>query len=123
MPSTMQQSMVSARAIIMWPPERLTIVLNSLEARPVTVMQPEIMPATPQATATVMEPLAPPSRASMILPKVRKSSRLLLLLAISTTLLTRPTATAATIAMAAEKAMVYMLVETMTTNSTRGARR
>ena len=24
-------------------------------------MQPEIMPATPQATATVMEPLAPPS--------------------------------------------------------------
>ena len=59
----------------------------------------------------------------MILPKVRKSSRLLLLLAISTTLLTRPTATAATIAMAAEKAMVYMLVETMTTNSTRGARR
>ena len=70
-----------------------------------------------------MEPLAPPSRASMILPKVRKSSRLLLLLAISTTLLTRPTATAATIAMAAEKAMVYILVETMTTNSTRGARR
>ena len=57
MPSTMQHSMVSTRAIIIWPPERLTMALRSLEARPVTVMQPEIMPATPQATATVMEPL------------------------------------------------------------------
>ena len=99
------------------------MVLSSLEARPVTVMQPEMMPATPQATATVMEPLAPPSRASTILPKVRKSDRSPLLPAISTTLLIRPTATAATMAMAAEKAMVYMLVETITTSSTRGASR
>jgi hypothetical protein len=34
----------------------------SLEARPVTVMQPAIMPAMEQATATVMQPRPPASR-------------------------------------------------------------
>ena len=95
MPSTMQQSMVSTRAMIMWPPERLTMVLSSLEARPVTVMQPEMMPATPQATATVMEPLMPPSRASRNLVGVIRFS-----------LLMRPTTMATAMAMEALKAMV-----------------
>ena len=33
-------------------------------ARPVIVMEPEIIPATPQATATEITPLPPASRAS-----------------------------------------------------------
>ena len=39
-------------------PERATIAVMSLEARPVTVMQPAMTPAIEQATATVMVPAA-----------------------------------------------------------------
>ena len=65
MPRTMQQSIVRNRAIRM--PSiglemELEIAMTPLmrrEARPVTVMQPAMMPAMEQATATVMQPLPP----------------------------------------------------------------
>ena len=47
-----------------------TTPLMSLDARPVTVMQPAIMPAMEQATATVMLPLPPASSASRIIRPV-----------------------------------------------------
>ena len=53
----------------------------SLDARPVTVMQPAIMPAMEQATATVMLPLPPASSASRIIRPV--------LLAVTPTVLPR----------------------------------
>ena len=49
---------------------RATTPLMSLDARPVTVMQPAIMPAMEQATATVMLPLPPASSASRIIRPV-----------------------------------------------------
>ena len=76
MPSTMQQSIVRKSAsssesvgfgmallIAMTP-------LMSLDARPVTVMQPAIIPAMAQATATVMLPLPPASSESRIMRPV-----------------------------------------------------
>ena len=65
MPSTMQQSMVRSRPTMVALPASWTMALIRMEARPVTVMQPAMMPAMAQATATVTAPLAPASRASM----------------------------------------------------------
>ena len=45
----------------------LTIAFIRVEARPVTVMHPATRPATPHATDTVIAPLAPLSRVSIIL--------------------------------------------------------
>ncbi len=45
-------------------PASCTMALISMEARPVTVMQPAMMPAMAQATATVMALRAPASRDS-----------------------------------------------------------
>ena len=76
MPSTMQQSMVKNSAsssesvgfgILLL---SATTPLMSLDARPVTVMQPAIMPAMEQATATVMLPLPPASSDSRIMRPV-----------------------------------------------------
>ena len=67
MPSTMQHTMVRNRAssVASWGSgmELLMAITApmSLEARPVTVMQPAIMPAMEQATATVMQPRPPAS--------------------------------------------------------------
>ena len=58
-------------------PERATIAVMSLEARPVTVMQPAMTPAIEQATATVMVPLPPASRASRNFAGVRRLSLLI----------------------------------------------
>ena len=84
----------------------------SLEARPVEVMQPATIPAMAQATATVMVPLPPASRASKILAGVMRSS-----------LLTIPTRMVITMATAAQNCMVFMFRETMTTRTTRGSSR
>ena len=64
MPRTMQQSMVRIRPMIRKSPAARTIALMSMEARPVTVMQPAIMPASAHATATAMELRAPAAKAS-----------------------------------------------------------
>ena len=60
----MQQSIVRSRAMMRWVPATLMMPLMSSLARPVIVMDPEMMPATPQAAATVMVPLPPASSAS-----------------------------------------------------------
>ena len=52
-------------------PETPTMVLISLLARPVTVMQPQMTPAMPQATATVTQERPPASRASKMLLTVK----------------------------------------------------
>ena len=88
------------------------MALRSLEARPVTVMQPEMMPATPQATATVMEPLAPPSRELKIMAPRSPRERCMpipalgLLCTPSRMMSGRLTTMVATMASAAEYAMV-----------------
>ena len=64
MPSTMQQSIVKNSAMNTEPRESVTIAVMICEARPVIVMQPPIMPATPQAAATVIELFAPLASAS-----------------------------------------------------------
>ena len=64
MPKTMQQIMVRIRPMISTSPEAMTMTLMSVEARPVMVMQPAIMPAIAQATATEMEFFAPAAKAS-----------------------------------------------------------
>ena len=89
-----------------------TTALMSLEARPVAVMQPAMMPAMQHATATVMVPLPPASRASNILAGVMRlplSKRL-------TTMATR-------IATVAENCMVRVLVVTSHTSTTSGSSR
>ena len=63
-PSTIQQSIVRTRAIISLSPAIEIIALISSFARPVIVIQPEMMPATPQAAATVIVPFPPATRAS-----------------------------------------------------------
>ena len=108
----MQQSMVRMRPIIGMPPERRTTVPMRVMPRPVTLMQPEMMPATAQATATVMEPRAPAARASMNLRGVMRVSLLKRLATMATTML-----------IAAENWMVLVLVLTMTTSTTMGASR
>ena len=67
MPSTMQHSMVSTSASSEEEPEMPTMMLMSLDASPVTVRQPAMTPAMPQATATVMTPRPPASRESKML--------------------------------------------------------
>ena len=73
MPRTMQHSIVSSRAISTRPPETVTTAVISLEARPVEVMHPATRPAMAQATATVMQLLAPASSASKNFLKLRLS--------------------------------------------------
>ena len=73
MPRTMQHSIVSTRAISTRPPETVTTAVISLEASPVEVIHPATRPAIAQATATVMQLLAPASSASSTLVKVRLS--------------------------------------------------
>ena len=76
MPSTMQHSMVKNSAMsiesVGFGIARLmaTTPLMSFEASPVTVMQPAMMPAMEQATATVMLPLPPASSALRIMEPV-----------------------------------------------------
>ena len=72
MPSMMQHSIVSSRPTSSGRPGmaassgafvRLTMAVIILLARPVTVRQPVMMPAMPQATATEMQLRPPDSRA------------------------------------------------------------
>ena len=86
MPRMMQQIMVSSRPMSGMPPERRTTVPMSVMPRPVTLMQPAIMPATAQATATVMEPRAPPARASSSFAGVMRVSFLKRLTKIATSM-------------------------------------
>ena len=106
MPSTMQQSIVSTSAIMTRPPETVTTAVMSFEARPVEVMQPATRPAMAQATATVMLLLAPASRASSTLVRVRLSLVSGLCVTRLTTLLAMPTPIVMRMAMAAENCMV-----------------
>ena len=64
MPRTMQHSMVSTRPTMVALPASWTMALMRMEARPVTVIQPAMMPAMLQATATVIAPREPASRDS-----------------------------------------------------------
>ena len=64
MPSTMQQIMVRNRPSKSELPDTPTMALMSWLARPVTVMQPQMTPAMPQATATVTQERPPASSAS-----------------------------------------------------------
>ena len=118
MPSTMQQNMVRKSPMNMAMAGTGTrdvtasTPLMSLEARPVTVTQPAIMPAMPQATDTVMAPLPPASRASRIFSGVRRSLWL-----------RKPTMTAARMEKAAARCMVVVPALTSHTSSTRGASR
>ena len=118
MPSTMQQNMVRKRPMNMARAGMGTREVTastpeiSLEARPVTVTQPAIMPAMPQATDTVMAPLPPASRASRIFSGVRRSLWL-----------RKPTRTAARMEKTAARCMVVVPALTSHTSSTRGASR
>ena len=85
---------------------------KSLDARPVEVMQPATIPAMVHADATVMVPLPPASRASMILPGVMRLSAL-----------NRPTRMVTRIAIAAELCMVRVPLDTRTTRTTSGVSR
>ena len=60
----MQQIMVRIRPMKVALPASWTMALIRMEARPVTVMQPAMIPAMAHATATVMAPLAPASSES-----------------------------------------------------------
>ena len=112
MPRMMQQIIVSSRPIMVASPAICTMALIRMEARPVTVMQPAIIPAMAQATATVMAPLAPASSASTILPKVSRSS-----------LFRKPTTMAARMDTAAENCMVRLPEETRKISRARGMMR
>ena len=59
------------RAMMTIPCDRAMIAPRRMDARPVTVMHPEMMPAMPQATTTVIELLVPFSKASRIQRKER----------------------------------------------------
>ena len=92
-------------------------------ARPVLVTQPATMPAMEQAAATEMVPLAPASRESStfikeMLSEVSSRPRALL-----TKILTIPTMMEMIIAIAAEKAMLRVPVETRTTRIIKGSSR
>ena len=82
-------------------PEILMIAAMMVEARPVMVMQPAMQPAIAQAAATEMQLLPPAASASKNLPIVMRQSLLKML-----------TTMEATMAIAAEKAIVLELVET-----------
>ena len=66
MPRMMQQIIVSSKPRNSLPWEIITMVLITVEARPVTVRHPMIRPAMPQATATEMQLRPPFSSASKI---------------------------------------------------------
>ena len=104
--------MVSSNAMIMTPPDADTMARRSLDARPVEVIQPATIPAMVHADATVMVPLPPASRASMILPRLMRLSEL-----------NRPTTMVTRIAMAAELCMVRVPFDTRITRTTSGASR
>ena len=72
-----QQIMVRNRPMMRVLPDRATMAVMSLDARPVTVMQPAMIPAIAQATATVMVPLPPASSASRNFSGVRRLSLLI----------------------------------------------
>ena len=112
MPRTIQQSMVSTRAMISLSPATPTMALISSLARPVMVIVPEMIPATPQAAPTVMADLPPADRASRILPGVRWAS-----------LLMKPTTMDRTMAREAALCMVMALVDTQKIRATRGISR
>ena len=102
-----------------------------MEARPVTVMQPAMIPAIAQATATVMAPFAPASRESKTdfaespaalnaaLPTVR-SVCVCVSRRRSVKKLISPTAMAARMEYAAECDIVFAPEDTSQTNSTSG---
>ena len=64
MPSTMQQSIVKNSAISTEPWDRVMMAVMIWDASPVIVMQPPMMPATPQAAPTEMALFAPLASAS-----------------------------------------------------------
>ena len=64
MPRMMQQTMVRMRPMNVALPASWTMALIRIEARPVTVMQPAMIPAIAHATATVIAPFAPASSES-----------------------------------------------------------
>ena len=116
-PRMMQQIMVrnsATRVGLMKGTELLRAMTMpiSLEARPVAVMHPAITPAMAQATATVMVPLPPASRASRILFRLMRLS-----------LSNRFTAMVTRMAMLAENCMVRVLVVTRATSTTSGSSR
>ena len=81
MPRTMQQIIVRNSAMTVGSTKEMelemeTTAVISLEARPVAVMQPAMMPAMEHATATVMVPLPPASSASNIFLNEMRSSPL-----------------------------------------------
>ena len=120
MPRTIQQSMVRKRPIMVMFPARLTIRLMRMDARPVTVIQPAMIPAMPQATATVIAPLLPALRASMERKSVllRQSTKMLPALSPLLSSLwvrkrfTKPMRIAAKIEIAADQAIVLAPVAT-----------
>ena len=98
----MQQSIVKNRAMNLEPFAIVMIAVMSWEARPVMAMLPAMTPAIAQATATEMELLPPPARASKNIFGVIRES-----------LLKRLTTMEAMIATAAENAIVLRPLETM----------
>ena len=91
------------------PPEIFTTIEINSEANPVEVMQPATSPAIAQATATVITPLPPASRASRIFFKFILSSEL-----------NNPTIMLIPIATVAENCIVYIFVETKITRIING---
>ena len=90
-----------------------------------TVMQPAIMPAMAQATATVMAPLAPAARASMAermvdftVDKIAFFTPIVRMF--SNSLWTKPMTKAAKMDRAAEKAMVFAPEDTSQTSRIKG---
>ena len=104
-----------------------TTALTSLDARPVTVIQPATMPAMEQATATVMQPRPPASREEAIMVAVSftawaaKPSPCWARL--SRRMWGRLTRMVSTMAMAAENWRVRTPVDTSHTSTTRGTSR
>ena len=104
--------MVSTRPIMVALPATETIPLIRIDAKPVTVMQPAMIPAMAQAQATVMAPRAPASSASRIFFRVMRFFGF-----------SAPTTMVATMDRAAAVWMVRVLEDTSHTSSTSGISR
>ena len=110
-------------------PANWTMALMRIEARPVTVMQPAMIPAIAHATATVMAPFAPASSestdglAAVSQRAAHGTDRRLRALsspASGRKKLTRPTAMAARMEYAAECDIVFAPEETSQTSRISG---
>ena len=115
--------MVSSSATMVTPPDTDTMARSRRLARPVDVMHPATTPAMAQAAATVMVPLAPASRASIIFWREMLSEVSPLFVAALTMLLTPPTRMVMMMAMAAADCMVREPLDTSTTSTTSGSSR